>query len=140
MPLCLWNSRFSLSDPSKCCSDICFQRIADLAEVQLIRIGQGLFCKKVVPKRFTNIYKKKLVFGSILKRFLLLGNIFVNKQGLVGNLMTSCLIPWYQTFCYGIIYEHLNCKINIRLTRWTMHNKIQRSFLAYDYSTKLRRC
>ena len=138
MPLCLWNSRFSLSDPSKCCSDICFQRIADLGEVQLIRIGQGLFCKKVVPKRFTNICKKKLLKLKAVRS--LRKHIFVNEQGLVGNLITSCLIPWYQTFCYGIMYEHLNCKINIRLTRWTMHNKIRRSFLAYDYSTKLWRC
>lgn len=124
--------------PCKYCSDICFQWIADLGEVQLTCIGQGLFCKKVVPKRFTNICKKKLwklkAVPSLRK------HIFVNKQGLVGNLITSCLIPWYQTFCYGIMYEHLNCKINIRLTRWTMHNKIRRSFLAYDYSTKLWRC
>lgn len=138
MPLCLWNSRFSLNDPCKCCSDICFQWIADLGEVQLTCIGQGLFCKKVVPKRFTNICKKKLLKLKAVRS--LRKHIFVNEQGLVGNLITSCLIPWYQTFCYGIMYEHLNCKINIRLTRWTMHNKIRRSFLAYDYSTKLWRC
>ena len=138
MPLCLWNSRFSLNDPSKWCSDISFQWIADLGEVQLTCIGQGLFCKKVVPKRFTNICKKKLLKLKAVRS--LRKHIFVNEQGLVGNLITSCLIPWYQTFCYGIMYEHLNCKINIRLTRWTMHNKIRRSFLAYDYSTKLWRC
>ena len=138
MPLCLWNSRFSLNDPCKCCSDICFQWIADLGEVQLTCIGQGLFCKKVVPKRFTDICKKKLLKLKAVRS--LRKHIFVNEQGLVGNLITSCLIPWYQTFCYGIMYEHLNCKINIRLTRWTMHNKIRRSFLAYDYSTKLWRC
>ena len=138
MPLCLWNSRFSLNDPCKCCSDICFQWIADLGDVQLTCIGQGLFCKKVVPKRFTNICKKKLLKLKAVRS--LRKHIFVIEQGLVGNLITSCLIPWYQTFCYGIMYEHLNCKINIRLTRWTMHNKIRRSFLAYDYSTKLWRC
>ena len=138
MPLCLWNSRFSLNDPCKCCSDICFQWIADLGDVQLTCIGQGLFCKKVVPKRFTNICKKKLLKLKAVRS--LRKHIFVIEQGLVGNLITSCLIPWYQTFCYGIMYEHLNCKINIRLTRWTMHNKIWRSFLAYDYSTKLWRC
>lgn len=40
-------------------------------------ICQVLVCEKVVPKRSTNIYKKKLVMASILKRLLLLGSTFL---------------------------------------------------------------